>query len=99
MELYTYRPEHDRYWEECNPSHPFDYGVIIKRGSLPAAVNAFVTIYCGFDSRVWTYRKAWKLGDLDIVFVHDLDWQALAKLHGINMEPWVTGIIVNQRLA
>jgi hypothetical protein len=97
MEIIETIPAFKKYWSDDHISHHFKYGVVVRYAHMTKAIDAFVTIYCGFDSTVWTYRKTHTVGDLNIVYVHDLDWQVIAKLHGIDFIPMVTSILVNPR--
>jgi hypothetical protein len=97
MIYYDHSQALDQYWQEANGCHQYKYGISFKVSDGTRILNDFVTFYDGHDTDLWHYKQYHSIGVLFIVYVHDMDWQVLCKLHGLKTDKLASGVITNPR--
>jgi hypothetical protein len=97
MIYYPHTQAFDQYWLEVNGCHKYKYSISFKVSTGFSVINDFVTIYNGYDTDVWFYKQYNTTGVLFMIYVHDMDWQALCKLHNLKTDQMAYGVLTNPR--
>lgn len=92
-------PAYDQYWTEAKGCHRYKYCIAFKVMNGARIISDFVTVYNGYDTDLWYYQQYNTTGLLFMVYVHDMDWLVMCKLHGLKTEQLASGVLTNPSFA